>query len=48
MLKTICKEIFTLLLNGYSDWCLDVIKNDLTALMPLITEDSAKQIVVPC
>ena len=29
----------------YSDWQLGAIKNDLTRLMPLITEDSAKQLV---
>jgi len=45
MLKTICKETFTLLLVGYSDRCLNVIKNDLTTLMPLIKEDSAKHLV---
>ena len=32
-------------LKCYSDWQLGAIKNDLTRLMPLITEDSAKQLV---
>ena len=32
-------------LNGYSDWKFGAIKNDLTTLTPLITEDSAKQLV---
>ena len=29
----------------YSDWQLGAIQNDLTTLTPLITEDSAKQLV---
>ena len=30
----------------YSDWKFGAIKNDLTTLTPLITEDSAKQFAV--
>ena len=32
-------------LKCYSDWKFGAIKNDLTTLTPLITEDSAKQLV---
>ena len=32
-------------LNGYSDWKFGAIQIDLTTLTPLITEDSAKQLV---
>ncbi len=32
-------------LKGYSDWKFGAIKNDLTTLTPLITEESAKQFV---
>ena len=30
----------------YSDWQLGAIQNDLTPLTPLITEDSAKQLMI--
>ena len=33
-------------LKCYSDWKFGAIKNDLTTLTPLITEDSAKQLVI--
>ena len=32
-------------LNGYSSWHLGAIQIELTTLTPLITEDSAKQLV---
>ena len=33
-------------LKGYSDWKFGAIKNDLTTLTPLITEDSAIQLMI--
>ena len=33
-------------LKCYSDWKFGAIKNDLTTLTPLITEDSAKQLMI--
>lgn len=46
MLKTPSKAILVNEPPGYSVWQLGAIQVELTTLTPLITEDSAKQLII--